>query len=94
MDHRDSLKDKFISMIVNDLTIGRTDAKLKPFTIYEINDFLLINDSNIEQAVKIMIDDYTKDGTLEHLKNCEFDWIAEYLYDFVDPFNVNRYKEY
>jgi len=84
MDYREILKAKIITMITNDLTIGRSDNDLIPFTNDEINKFVKNNNDNIEKVIEIIIDAYTKDGELELLNDPLFDWISEYLYDFID----------
>ena len=71
-------------MITNDLTIGRHDNGLIPFTSDEISTFIEENNDNIEQVIQIMIDEYSNDNELELLADPLLDWIGEYLYDLVD----------
>ncbi len=71
-------------MITSDLTIGRSDADLEPFTRDQINTFIEENNEKIEQVITTIINEYTNDNELELLKNPELDWIGEYLYDVVD----------
>ena len=71
-------------MITSDLTIGRSDADLEPFTREQINTFIEENNEKIEQVITTIINEYTNDNELELLKNPELDWIGEYLYDVVD----------
>jgi hypothetical protein len=71
-------------MIVNDLTIGRSDNDLIPFTSDEIDKFIEDNNNNIEKVITIMINEYSNDNELELLAKPLLDWIGEYLYEFVD----------
>jgi hypothetical protein len=76
-------------IICNDLTIGRSDNDLIPFTKVEIDKFIENNNDKIEEVIKLMIDDYSNDGDLELLKDPLFDWIGEYLYDLIDTRNIS-----
>ena len=71
-------------MIVNDLTIGRSDHDLISFTSDEIDQFIEDNNNNIEKTITIMINEYSNDNELELLAEPLLDWIGEYLYEFVD----------
>jgi hypothetical protein len=71
-------------MITNDLTIGRQDHDLPPFTSNEIHTFLEDNKDNIEQVIQLMMDEYRNDNEMELLADPNLDWIGEYLYDVVD----------
>lgn len=71
-------------MITNDLTIGRTDHNLIPFTSDEINKFIEDNNNNIEKVIEIMINEYSNDNEIELLADPLLDWIGEYLYDLID----------
>jgi hypothetical protein len=71
-------------MIKNDLTVGRTDRGLNPFTESEVRGFIIENLNNIERVIWAMIRDYEGDGELNQLLNPEPSWILEYLYDAVD----------
>jgi hypothetical protein len=71
-------------MITNDLTIGRNDNGLTPFTSDEINNFIEDNNDNIEKVIKMMMDEYSNDNEIELLADPLLDWIGEYLYDLVD----------
>jgi hypothetical protein len=71
-------------MITNDLTIGRTDNNLIPFTSDEINKFIEDNNNNIEKVIEIMINEYSNDNEIELLADPLLDWIGEYLYDLID----------
>ena len=84
MDYRNILKTKIKLMIVNDLTIGRSDNDLIPFTSDEIDKFIEDNNNNIEKVITIMINEYSNDNELELLAKPLLDWIGEYLYEFVD----------
>ena len=84
VNYRSLLKNKMKYMITNDLTIGRSDAHLEPFTSDQINTFIEENNDKIEQVITTIINEYTNDNELELLKNPELDWIGEYLYDVVD----------
>jgi hypothetical protein len=85
------LTTKIHLMITNDLTIGRSDDGLPPFTSDEIHTFLEENHENIEKVIQTMIHEYSKDHELELLADPLLDWIGEYLYDFVDT-NKERVK--
>ena len=84
MDYYNILKTKIKLMITNDLTIGRTDNDLIPFTSDQIDKFVEDNNDNIEKVIAIMINDYSNDNEIELLAEPLLDWIGEYLYDFVD----------
>ena len=71
-------------MITQDLTIGRNDNELLPFTSDQINKFIEDNNDNIEKVITIMINEYSNDNDLELLAEPLLDWIGEYLYEFVD----------
>jgi hypothetical protein len=65
-----------------DLTIGKTDEDLKPFTEKQINDYIKLKNANIIIAVNEMYEDYLKDpseygDTLETF--AELDWYREYM---------------
>jgi len=47
MDYHNILNTKIKLMITNDLTIGRSDDGLVPFTSDEINKFIEDNNDNI-----------------------------------------------
>lgn len=98
MNYCDILREKITLMITNDLTIGRTDLYLTPFTKEKINTFIEDNHDNIEKVIQNMINDYSNDNELELLKEPLFDWIGEYLYEFVDINGLNdgefRHKHY
>jgi hypothetical protein len=74
-------------MITNDLTIGRLDNDLMPFTSEEIHKFIEDNNGNIEKVIQTMIDDYSNDNEIELLADPLLDWIGEYLYDVIDTEN-------
>jgi hypothetical protein len=84
MNYHIILKTKIKLMITNDLTIGRTDNGLLPFTSDKINKFIENNNDNIEKVIEIMINDYDNDNEIELLADPLLDWIGEYLYDLVD----------
>lgn len=83
MNYHDILLQKIIFIITNDLTIGRNDNELTPFTNTEITKFIEDNNHNIEIVIQNIINDYNNDNELESLGNPEYDWITEYLYDFI-----------
>jgi hypothetical protein len=89
MNYHDILREKIELMITNDLTIGRSDNDLIPFTKVEIDKFIENNNDKIEEVIKLMIDDYSNDDELELLKDPLFDWIGEYLYDLIDTRNIS-----
>jgi len=84
MDYHTILKTKIKFMITNDLTIGRNDNGLTPFTSDEINTFIEDNNDNIEKVIQMMMDEYSNDNEIELLADPLLDWIGEYLYDLVD----------
>jgi len=84
VNYRKILKDKIKIMITNDLTIGRSDEDLEPFTSDQINTFIKENDDKIEQVITTIITEYTNDNELETLQNAKYSWIGEYLYEVVD----------
>ena len=84
MDYRNILKQKIHIMIKNDLTVGRKDLDLEPFTSAEIETFLDYHKDNIETVIERMIEEYIQDNDLELLEDPLFDWIGEYLYLHLD----------
>ena len=84
VNYRKILKDKIKIMIKNDLTIGRSDEDLEPFTSDQINTFMKENYDNIEQVITTIITEYTNDNELETLQHAKYSWIGEYLYQVVD----------
>lgn len=84
MNYHNILKTKIELMITNDLTIGRTDNNLIPFTSDEINKFIEDNNNNIEKVIENMINEYSNDNEIELLADPLLDWIGEYLYDLID----------
>jgi hypothetical protein len=89
MDYHAILNTKIKSMIVNDLTIGRSDNNLLPFTSNEIDTFIEDNCTNIENVIATIISEYSNDNELELLADPLLDWIGEYLYEYVDT-NVSE----
>lgn len=87
MNYHKILKTKIELMITNDLTIGRLDNDLMPFTSEEIHKFIEDNNGNIEKVIQTMIDDYSNDNEIELLADPLLDWIGEYLYDVIDTEN-------
>jgi hypothetical protein len=92
MEYHNILKLKIKFMIINDLTIGRTDNDLIPFTSDEINKFIKDNEDKIETVIKVMIQDYSKDNQLKLLKEPLLDWIGEYLYEYVNVLEISGHK--
>lgn len=84
VNYHDIIYSKIISIITADLTIGKTDNDLEPFTDDEINKFIEDNADNIETAITTMIRDYEEDDDCKLLREPELDWIREYLYEKVD----------
>lgn len=84
MNYHDILKSTIRFMITNDLTIGRSDNELMPFTSDKIDTFIEDNNDNIEKVITRMINEYSNDNELELLADPELDWIGEYLYELVD----------
>ena len=84
MDYHNILETKIKLMITNDLTIGRSDNDLLPFTSDEINTFIEDNYNNIKKVIQLMINKYRDDNEIELLADPLLDWIGEYLYDLVD----------
>lgn len=78
------LKTKIINQITCDLTIGREDNDLEPYSKEVINNFIQENNNNIEKVINSMITDYNEDDDIESLNQPENDWICEYLYEYVD----------
>jgi hypothetical protein len=84
MDYHTILQTKIVSMITNDLTIGRTDEGLPQFTSDEIDVFIEKNNANIEKVIEHIITEYEHDNEVELLADPLLDWIGEYLYELVD----------
>ncbi len=86
INYKTGLRSKMITMIINDLTIGLTDQEAEPFTMDKINEFIMNNNDNIEKAIARMITEYIDDDDEENLTNPLMDWVGEYLYLYVDPY--------
>ena len=71
-------------MITNDLTIGRIDNDLEPLSNEQIQQFLIKNRNIINRVIEEIINDYDKDNELFLLENPLFDWIGEYLYNYIN----------
>lgn len=84
MNYHDILKTKIKQMITNDLTIGMTDNNLIAYSSDSITKFIQDNNDSIEKTIETIIHDYSNDNELELLEEPLWDWIAEYLYDFID----------
>jgi hypothetical protein len=70
-------------IIFCDLTVGRSDDGMEPYSSEEVSKFIEENKGGIESAAKRMYEDYEEDGDLNSLRNPEMDWFSEYLYHFV-----------
>ena len=86
----DIIKSKIITMITNDLTIGMTDNNQVPYTQEQINQFIFDHNDKINKAIENMIQDYTNDNELEELTDPPFNWIGEYLYEFINTINISN----
>ena len=73
--------NKMKEQIKYDLTVGRTDEKLEPFTENQIDDFICKMREKLEKIVNKMLEDFQEEDELETLYNAEKDWFCEYLYD-------------
>lgn len=82
-DLYNNLNDKIITQITADLTIGRSDNDLNPYTQEQINEFIQKNELNIKNTIENMINDCKEYIELEELNNPEDDWIREYLYCYI-----------
>lgn len=95
-NYENKIRGKIHLIIKNDLTIGRSDNDLTPFTIAEIDKFIKDNENNIEETIIDIIQDYVNYGDeleLSQLSDSDtLDWITEYLYDFVDT-KQHMFKE-
>ena len=80
--YHDILKNMIISIITNNLTIGRGDNDLEEFTVEEIANFIGENNVRIEQVIQIIINDFEDDNALHEIENMELDWVGEYLSDY------------
>lgn len=80
------IEDIIHEIITNDLTIGREEEDLIPFTTDEIKQFIDSNTTKIDNVIRQIITEYERDGDLDELDNPEYDWISEYLYDVVNTF--------
>lgn len=67
-----------------DLTVGRIDQGMRPFSEMYIAEFLEYNNANIENAAREMYEVYREVGELEDLRNAENDWYQEFLYNHID----------
>ena len=92
---KDILESKIRTIITIDLTIGRKDDFLKPFTQDKIDHFIQENNDKIEFVIKNMIDDYFSmfDGFDSMQNPPSLAWIREYLYEHVDTQIEQRVNE-
>lgn len=90
-----NIRSNMHHLIFCDLTVGRSDDGLEPFTSHQVNNFIDNNRIAIECAVKAMYSGYESDDDLHTLMSEEnpLDWFGEYLYRFVDTGKGLR-KEY
>ena len=86
-EYSEILYNIIIKQLICDVTIGRKDNDLEPYTDIQIYNFIKDNEKQIENTINNMIKDYKNDGDLEELKNPEKDWIREYLYQEI---NINE----
>jgi hypothetical protein len=84
------LQKKIFQIITSDLTIGRQENNLIPYSYIQITEFIYSNINTINVVIKTMIYEYDDDDDLELLYNPENDWVSEYLYDFLQiPINFD-----
>lgn len=81
----ENIQNNMYIIIRNDLTIGRIEDGLKPFTEKEILSFIKDNSTDINEAIHSMYMDYLEDDKLDLLKMPQMVWFTEYLYDYVAP---------
>lgn len=74
-----TIRKKIFVIIKNNLTIGRVDRDLEPYTEIEIRHFIIENLNNIERVIWKMICDYKEKEEYE----LEPNMIYEYLTDFI-----------
>ena len=77
-----------LEQIRADLTTGQEDQDLDPYTIEQINNFVIDNEANIQKVISDMINAYEDDEELEDLLEPEPDWIREFLYEHVKVPNM------
>ncbi len=79
MNIRTILRSKILTMIKNDLTIGRTDNDLQAFKEEQINTFIDNNNNNIDSLIDVIIIEYTE----QEIATIEYSQILEYLVDYI-----------
>ena len=80
MDYNSIVRNYIVTIITNELTTGRSDNDLIPFTKDEIDRFISERSNKIDDITNTIISEYTADGELELLKEPMLDWICGYLY--------------
>ena len=92
---KEVLISKIRTVITIDLTVGRKDDYLKPFSQDKIDRFIEENNDNIEIVIKNMINDYLcMFDDFDLIKNPpSLTWIREYLYEHVNTQIEQRVNE-
>ena len=83
IDYSDIIRKKIELIIHGDLTMGRTDNDLEPFTDDQIKQFIENNNDNIETVIEILMR-YVNDNGFDELDDPSLYRIREYLYDYVN----------
>jgi hypothetical protein len=81
-------------LIFCDLTIGRSDFGLEPYTSEQVSDFIADNANNIQLAAGMMFASYEEDDDLRSLKHPSMDWFQDFLYEFVTTRTFAQELEY
>lgn len=92
---KDVLISKIRAIITIDLTVGRKDDYLKPFSQDKIDKFIEENTENIRIVIEHMMNDYfCMFDDFDPIKNPpSLAWIREYLYEYVDTQVEQRVNE-
>jgi hypothetical protein len=81
-------------LIFCDLTVGRSDFGLEPYTSEQVNEFIAENSNNIQLAAGMMFASYEEDDDLHSLKHPSMDWFEDFLYEFVKTRTFDQELEY
>lgn len=80
---KENLRKIAIDEITANLTIGREDDDLIPFTNEEVLQFVTKNSKRIDKCINYIYNDYSNDNELENLLNPMNSQVREYLFDFI-----------
>lgn len=85
------LESRIIHQIQCDLTIGRRDNNLSPYTDDQLKAFMTEHRNEIQGFVQQIITEYEVDDELDYLMLClcnHENVVSEYIDDFIVPYLI------